>query len=128
MANPSVAVDFDGVIHPYTKGWIGVTPDPEPPDPHVPIVLATLARRFKVIVFSARASFPEGKAGIEEWLKANRLDRFVSDVTATKPAAVAFLDDRAVPFTGDWSAALAGIEKLAKTPSGPVVAQPRGTP
>ena len=35
----------------------------------------------------------------------------------TKPPAEAYVDDRAVPYAGDWNAVLDGVETLVKRPS-----------
>lgn len=110
----TVAVDFDGVLHPYTKGWIGAVPDDEPPMPGAPDFLGKLVDEgYRVVVFSTRCEREDGLAGTKAWLDKWDLSRFVDDVTCQKPAAVAYVDDRAVPFVGDWSAVWDGVERLA---------------
>lgn len=61
MAQYTVAVDFDGVIHQYS------------------------------------------------WLKRYRMDDLVDQVTNEKVTAVAYIDDRAVRFQGDWDQVLARL-------------------
>lgn len=110
----TVAIDFDGVLHPYTKGWTGSVPDDEGPIPGAAATLIALrAAGYKIIVFSTRADHHEGLVGIQEWLNKWDLFMFVSRVTHEKPPAVAYIDDRAVSFTGDWEHVLSEVERLA---------------
>ena len=110
----TVAVDFDGVLHPYTDGWVGSTPADEPPTPGAREFLEALAANgYVVVVFSTRCDHPEGLDGTVGWLDRHGLLHFVDRVTHEKPAAVAYVDDRAVPFAGDWEAVRAGVERLA---------------
>lgn len=109
----TIAVDFDGVLHPYTNGWTGYTPEDEPPMDGAFAFLGKLkADGYRVVVFSTRCDNPEGLAGTRAWLVTHGLDPLVDDVTCSKPPAVAYVDDRAVPYLGDWSAVLAGIARL----------------
>lgn len=109
----TICLDFDGTLHPYTAGCVGPIPADEPPTPEAQMFLRHLrADGYKVVVQSARASFPEGLAGIEGWLAKWIAPGMVAAVTAVKPAAVAYVDDRAVPFTGDWQAVLNAIKNL----------------
>lgn len=117
----TVALDFDGTLHPYSAGWIGTTPADEPPAPDTIRFLAALHQRgFRTVVLSARASYPEGKQGIIDWLRAHDLLRFVDEVTATKPAAIAYVDDRAVVYTGDWTSVMNDVIALSTHPTGHV--------
>lgn len=110
---PQVAVDFDQTVFPYTKGWTGAVPDDEPPTHGALEFLRALkVKGFRVIIFSVRAATPEGKAGIQNWLAKYGLAPFVDEISSEKPHAVAYVDDRAVPFTGDWMAALKGVDIL----------------
>lgn len=113
----TIAWDFDGVIHPYTDGWQGPVPSNEPPIPGVAAALRTWQRRgFRNIVFSTRAEMPEGLAGIEAWLEKEGLTDYVDEVTNKKPPAIAYVDDRAVSFQGNWEDVHKGIERLAGGP------------
>lgn len=114
----TIAVDFDGVLHPYTKGWTGSTPDHEPPIEGAKTFLADLVLLgYRVVVFSTRADHAEGLEGISQWLSDHEMLGLVNEITHTKPPAIAYVDDRAVPFVGDWTACLRGIAKLADGPS-----------
>lgn len=111
----TVAVDFDGVLHPYTEGWVGSMPADEPPTEGADEFLRTLVDAgYRIVVFSTRCDHPEGLDGTRAWLAKWGLMRHVDDVTCQKPAAVAYVDDRAVAFTGNWGEVLDGIAGLAK--------------
>lgn len=110
---PTIAVDFDGVIHPYTKGWVGVIPDDEPPHPSTAPAIRRLACRYKVVVFSARASSDAGADAIWSWLRKHALDRYIVEVTAMKPAAVIYIDDRAIRHT-DWTTTMVDVGRAER--------------
>ena len=109
----TVAVDYDGTLHPYNGGWSGVVPKDEPPTPGALEAMRALKiKGYQIIIFSVRASVPEGVKGIQDWLVKYGLAPFIDGVTAEKPHAVAYIDDRGVPFTGNWFAALRGVYAL----------------
>ena len=98
---PKALVDFDGVIHRYSKGWSDGTAY-DPPMPGALGGLKELERRgFEVVVFSTRAADQ-----IEAWLTFNGFPAY--RVTNVKEPAQFMLDDRAVHFT-EWGNALAEI-------------------
>lgn len=93
----TIAVDFDGVLHNYTPdgSW------PECTGPPVEGSLAWLReirRDFKVVVLSARARSDEGAAAISAWLTKRGVPGL--EVTAVKPPALVYIDDRAYRFNG----------------------------
>jgi hypothetical protein len=97
----TIAVDFDGVIASYEKGWSGFVPT-EPPVVGARAGVAALrALGFSVVVFSCRALHPAGLTGIRDWLLWH--DITVDDITGSKPHAELYLDDRGLRFNGDWS-------------------------
>ena len=111
----TVAVDFDGVLHPYTRGWVGSVPDDEAPMQGAHELLAALVDTgFTVVVFSTRADHGEGHDGITAWLERHQLAAYIDRVTHEKPPAVAYVDDRAVRWYGDWEEAFDGVMELAE--------------
>ena len=97
MSSKTIVFDFDGVIHPYTSGWQGITKTPDPPVPEAVEAIRRLRRNgYKVIVVSARCSVSAGMVAIKQYLNDWRID--VDGVTAEKPAAMAYVDDRAICF------------------------------
>ncbi len=111
----TLAVDFDGVLHPYTDGWVGSVPADEMPNPGAFAFLAHLHDNgYRVVVFSTRCDHPEGLNGTRSWLAKHGLDELIDDVTHTKPAAVAYVDDRAVAYRAEnWEDCLLEIDRLA---------------
>jgi hypothetical protein len=101
---PKVLVDFDGVIHRYSKGWAdGTVYDP-------PVVSARTALRalvhdgYEPVIFSTRDAVQ-----ITAAFKAWGWDECASlTVTNVKLPAVAQIDDRAIRFW-DWRQALAEL-------------------
>lgn len=86
----TVLVDFDGVIHDYTRGWTG--PYPEGRLLHgVDRALVNLKDAgARVEIYSTRPA-----ARILEFLESNHVAHLVDDVRDGKPYYVAFFDDRA---------------------------------
>lgn len=124
---PTIAVDFDGVLHSYTSGWkgVGVVAD----DP-VPGALEWLARLYecdyfdsaplRVAIYSSRSKSLRGRRAMKRWLQRQLrvrygdmagpgLDPYVDEIMHWltwpwfKPPAFVTVDDRAVCFMGDWS-------------------------
>lgn len=116
----TVALDFDGTLHPYTDGWTGSVPDNEPPIPgSLSFIQGLLDAGYTCIIFSTRADHDEGRIGIEQWL-AKWYGAVIAQelrVTHVKVGAVAYVDDRAVPFsqaTLNWAECRARIDELAQ--------------
>lgn len=118
----TVAVDFDGVLHPYTDGWVGSTPADEMTNVGAAEFLRELkAQGYRVVVFSCRCDHPEGLIGTRDWLERFDLMQYIDDITHLKPAAIAYVDDRAVTFRwGEWGRCLEEIQQLGS-------GGPRGT-
>lgn len=98
-----LAVDFDGVLHRYSAGWLdGMIYDP--PTEGAQAALAKLQEQgHTIIISSCRADSPTGKADIFNWLKANGFQNVEDiEITDRKPPATAYIDDRAVRFT-NWA-------------------------
>ncbi len=105
-----IAVDFDGVIHRYSKGWHDGTVY----DPPMPGCYATLKRLkergHKIIIFTTRGNDKALKEEAAEWLKKHKIpyDTFHS---GGKPPAHVYLDDRALRFT-EWEKAFWDILQI----------------
>jgi len=95
MNGKTIAVDFDGVIHKYSKAYHDGTIYDEPIEGARDALRLLKKKGFNVVVFTARPDLD----AVQLWLKQNKIE--VDDVTDTKPKAVAYIDDRAIRFT-NW--------------------------
>lgn len=96
---PTVCLDFDGVLNTYS-GWAGAEELFEPA-PGVREFLSQAQKSFALVIHSTR-----DPALIEGWLDRHDLSSFIHRVTMTKPLAIAYVDDRAIRFSGDFEAVL----------------------
>jgi len=99
MSKPTVVFDFDGVIHQYRCGWLGDAIIPDPPVPGIKGLIKDLRRDHEVVVVSTRCCSDEGKLAVVRYLRVNGIE--VDRVTAEKPPAVCYIDDRAICFRGN---------------------------
>lgn len=116
----TVVVDFDGVIHQYSKGWQDGTIY-DPPVSGAIEALHTLQKDFAVVVQSSRDPAPIAKWLISHGVKADTWHSadppvFFNDqtyvlVTRLKLPAVAYIDDRAIRFV-NWQQAVADLVAL----------------
>lgn len=113
----TVAVDFDGVLHSYTSGWTGIEPTDPPCEGAVGFIQG-LSNNYTVVVVSSRAIDPGGAFAIERWLQKHGFPKL--DVTSEKVPAVAYIDDRAVVYDGDFASCFEHVEALARTRTGQV--------
>lgn len=112
-ARPIICLDFDGVIHKYSRGWNGgVIYDVMTPGF---AQWAMQARKhFSLCVYSSRSKQESGREAMRTWLYERLLEQLehadandlFGDLTFcdTKPPAFITIDDRAIQFRGDWSA------------------------
>jgi hypothetical protein len=104
---PTICIDFDGVINSYESGYgphYKVDLIPDGPIEGTKEAIEKLRKKFKVVVQSTRCADPDGKQAIVDWLE--KYDIKVDEVVAVKPAAVMYIDDRAIQFRGNWTEAL----------------------
>lgn len=101
----NIAIDFDGVIHKNSKGYYDGTIYDEPID-GARESLKKLSKKYDVVIFTAKAKpdrgLINGKTGVQlvwEWLEENDMAQFVTKVTAEKPRAVQYIDDKGIQFT-----------------------------
>ena len=111
----NIAVDFDGVIHKNSKGYYDGTIYDEPIKGSKE-ALKKLSEKYDVVVFTAKAKpdrgLVNGKTGTQlvwEWLKEHKMEKYVTKVTAEKPRAVAYIDDKGITFTS-WEQTLKELD------------------
>ncbi|PCJ82692.1 MAG: hypothetical protein COA49_01120 [Bacteroidetes bacterium] len=104
----TLAVDFDGVIHKYSKGFQGLENAYDPPMEGAREVLQRLKDKGYVLkIMSSRPALV-----IEEWLVKYEMSELFDDVSNNKFAATVYLDDRGFHFT-NWESV---EEKLSLHP------------
>ena len=116
----TVVVDFDGVLHWYREGWGDGTIYDEPVPGAAEAMKRIQEMGYCVVVCSSRATertvngkfqYSQAKE-IIAWLDKHKIPyNSLADEKEGKPMAVAYIDDRAVRFEGDWTEALANIAK-----------------
>ena len=107
----NIGVDFDGVIHKCSKGFFNGTIYDDPIEGSKE-ALKELSKDSTIIVYTCKAKpdrgLVDGKTGTElvwEWLKKHDMAQYVSKVTAEKPRAKFYIDDKAIEFKS-WSQVL----------------------
>ena len=107
----TVCLDFDGVIHSYISGWQGAGVINDPPVAGIKDAIDEIrAAGYEVVIQSTRCADPTGLHAVETWLHENGIKH--DWVTAGKPLAVAYIDERAIRFDGDAAGLLEKIETL----------------
>lgn len=119
---PTLAIDFDGVIHKYSKGWFDGSVYDEPMK-NAGFYLHNLIARYNIFIFTSRPveevipwmakHFPN--LMVTEIPKAQKMwqERGVIGVTDRKLPAIAYVDDRAIRFE-DWTSVVPQIEKIGR--------------
>lgn len=107
----AISIDFDGVLHDYSGGWTGYKPEGGPVPGAVEFTSDLQDQGFQVIVSSCRALTDLGRRYIREWLDDNGFRMEFMHVTAEKPHAEFYIDDRAIRFEGDFKQ----VEEQMKT-------------
>jgi hypothetical protein len=102
MKRYTIAVDFDGVLHSYTSPWVNAHTIPDLPVYGAMGWLTQIMRDFDIVIFTTRGKTWRGRRAVKRWLNQWRPegDGWTFRVTATKPAALVYLDDRAMRFDG----------------------------
>jgi len=112
----TVAVDFDGVLHGYSRGF-GDGSIYDPPVPGAREAMEALREQgHKIYIFSTRSNkiyrrknnIDQDEA-MQDWLNAHEIP-FDKIWTYGKPMADVYIDDRAIGFRGDWDQTLREIQ------------------
>lgn len=105
----TIVFDFDGVIHSYISGWKGTTVIPDEPVPGIKEAIDSIrSEGYEVVIVSTRTASMEGLSAVTDWL--NKYGIVVDAVSAEKPPALVYIDDRAICFDGDPSSLLDKIK------------------
>lgn len=94
----TLCVDFDGVIHAYTKGYHDKTAYDVPMPGAYESLLKLKGQGYRIVIFSARDA-----QEIKQWLTLHWCGTPLEnlEVTNIKIPAIAYVDDRAIRFT-NW--------------------------
>lgn len=119
MSRQTIAVDFDGVVHRYSKGW-GDGTAYDPPMPGAIDALKKLMETYNVYIFTTRdlrqveawfakhTDIPTILVGLNEV----RFDRkHYVGLSNRKLVSILWIDDRVLKFEGDWSRTLEQVEE-----------------
>lgn len=110
-----IAIDFDGVIHTFDKGFHDGTCYGEPIEGSLDAI-KQLFKKYKIVIFTAKAKpdrpLVNGKTGtqlVEEWLEKYGILDCISYITSEKPRAMLYIDDNGYRFE-NWKDTLKFIE------------------
>lgn len=100
----NLAIDFDGVIHNWDKGYYDGTCYGEPINGAIDAI-KTLSTKYNIIIYTSKAKpnrpLVNGKTGTElvrEWLLKYNILQYISEITSEKPRAFLYIDDNAYRF------------------------------
>jgi hypothetical protein len=101
----SLCIDFDGVIHLYTRSFKAHDIIEDEPHPQAFKALEEYLTRFQVYIYSSRSSSPEGIEAMRKWFREHKCSESVLRqliFSEKKPPAVVYLDDRGWCFNGKF--------------------------
>jgi hypothetical protein len=111
----NIAIDFDGVVHNFNKGYHDGTCYGEPL-PGSLEAIRELSKKYNIVIFTAKAKpsrpLVNGKTGtqlVREWLEKHNVLDCVEDITAEKPRAWLYIDDKGYRFS-NWVETLKFVE------------------
>ncbi|MFH0853419.1 MAG: hypothetical protein V1853_03360, partial [bacterium] len=102
-----LAIDFDGVIHKYSRGFDDGTIY-DPPVAGTRQTLTKLREKWWIFIYTVRADTKKGKQAIEQYLKKYKIP--FDEIVSHKPVAFAYIDDRAIHFK-NWSQSVKDLNK-----------------
>ena len=102
-----ICIDFDGVLHSYSSGWMGADVAVDPPVSGAIEWLEKLIddERFTPVIYSSRSRQEGGVGCMRSWLIRYGLpaEKAASlEMPTQKPAAFLTIDDRAICFDGNF--------------------------
>jgi protease I len=113
----NLAIDFDGVLHNDSKGYFDGTCYGAPLFGSLDSIVQ-LSKHYKLMVFTAKAKstrpLVNGKSGTQlvwEWLDKYGFKPYIETVTAEKPRAFAYIDDRAIRFSS-WKQVMEDLDSI----------------
>jgi hypothetical protein len=104
--HPTVCVDLDGVLNTFDE-WRGPEYFHPPREGAREFLIGLRQAGFRVVILTVR-----WHEWVAAWLQRYGLAEFVDEVTDRKPAAHAYVDDRAVCFRGDFNSTMEAIRQF----------------
>jgi hypothetical protein len=111
----NLAIDFDGVVHNFNKGWYDGTCYGDPLDGALNAI-KELSKTYNIIIFTAKVRpdrpLVNGKTGyelVDEWLEKYNVRQYVDEITYEKPRAEYYIDDKAIKFDNNWKQILGDL-------------------
>ncbi len=113
-----IAVDFDGVIHSFEHGYYDGTIYGTPIVGSIEALNKLHSENYKIILYTTKAKkdrpLVNGKTGIEliwEWLAKYKINHTIYDITAEKPRAICYIDDKAIRFI-NWDQTIQDLYRI----------------
>jgi hypothetical protein len=113
----NLAIDFDGVIHTFDKGFHDGTCYGDPIEGSLEAV-RELSKKYTIIIFTAKAKpnrpLVNGKTGVElvsEWLDKHGILDCVKEITSEKPRSMLYIDDNGYRFE-NWNDTLKFVNNI----------------
>jgi len=111
-----IMIDFDGVIHKY-NGWNDGKLNDEAID-GAKEAIDQLRQNFEIVIFTTRASTSDNGSErtdmlldeLKQWLEDRSI--YYDMITSEKLGAIAYIDDRAIRFNGNWEETLNFIKSI----------------
>lgn len=106
----TICIDFDGVIHDYSKGWQGVDVFDKPVSGAKEGTAALKGQGWTIIIYTTRNDTP----ALRQWLQENHITYDHINKNPNQPEgsdkgkliANVYLDDRGILFGGNWEKAV----------------------
>ena len=105
-----IAIDFDGVIHAYSRGHHDGTIY-DPPIKDAKKTIQSLRKKYFIYIYSARSRTRQGKVAVTKYLDKYRIP--YSKVVGYKPPAKFYIDDRAIRFK-NWKQTVHDLASFEK--------------
>lgn len=112
MTKRTLAIDFDDTLHDtkHTR-WTGIGKARGSMISYAAKHLHDLSKDYKIVIYSCRAVHPDGVEAIRKFCVRNNIP--FDAITATKPIAALYIDDKALQFT-TWAETVRQIRKRLK--------------
>lgn len=107
----TIAIDFDGVLHGYSKGWQGGVMYDKPVEGAADALAHFIDQGFEVVIYSTRCHSrtvdgvfqPNEVNAMREYLSKHSIPFTRIQTEPGKPLCKLFVDDNAFRFEGTWN-------------------------